>query len=166
MVAAKVNFTNNEQEMEQFIEASKMMKELGGEEQYEYSYVEPQPGENDAMKDTATKSKLQAERDGLAEQYEQATVGWIKNNGAEREAAQAKRDELAEALRVNYWKLDPYVRARSFYDRKGMIRPGGQLDFYPGEEKAGSSTVAANGTGKTVETAEVQTSVEHVETAS
>jgi hypothetical protein len=158
-----VHFTNNEKEMEEFIDSSRIMKELGGEKEYNYHYIEPQPGENDLMKDVATKNMLQGERNSLVEQYEQTTLEWIRQKGAERDAAQAKRSELDEALRVNYWKLDPFIRARSLYDRQGIINPGGHLNFYPEKEKASVSAVPANGTDKAIETAEVEATVEHVE---
>jgi CRAL/TRIO domain len=47
----------------------------------------------------------------------------------------AQRDRLATALTADYWALDPYVRARSLYDRLGVIGPGGVVDFYPEEKK-------------------------------
>lgn len=163
VVASKVHFTNNEKEMEEFIDSSRIMKELGGQEEYEYQYIEPQTGENDLMKDLATKNTLQAERSSLVEQFEQTTLQWIREKGAEREAAQAKRTEIDEALRVNYWKLDPFIRARSFYDRKGIINPGGRLNFYPEKEEASISSVSVNSTDKVIETADVVATVEQVE---
>ena len=35
-----------------------------------------------------------------------------------------KRHELAIKLVDAYWKMDPYVRARSFYDKLGLVSPG------------------------------------------
>jgi hypothetical protein len=47
------------------------------------------------------------------------------------EERRKERDEVAENLRQNYWKVDPYVRARTLYDRIGLLHDGGQLAFYP-----------------------------------
>ena len=38
---------------------------------------------------------------------------------AEADRIRGKRDEVAEKLRSNYWQLDPYIRARSVYDKTG-----------------------------------------------
>lgn len=43
---------------------------------------------------------------------------------------QAKRTELAQRLRTGYWQLDPYLRAKTLYDRLGVIREGGKIQFY------------------------------------
>jgi hypothetical protein len=117
--------------MSQFIDIKRMTPELEGEEKWEYKYIEPQPGENDLMKDTATRDKIQAERNQIVDAYEKATIEWLKSTGEEAEAAKAKRTKLAADLKTNYWKLDPYIRARSLYDRIGVIKPGGVINFYP-----------------------------------
>jgi hypothetical protein len=107
------------------------MKELEGDEQFEYKYVEPVPGENDVMKDTATRDKLLKERSGMVERFEQVTKRWIAG-----EDMTAERDAIANELNENYWKLDPYVRARTLYDRIGAIGERGGF-VYPNtkEEK-------------------------------
>jgi len=42
-----------------------------------------------------------------------------------------ERSRLTEALRKNYWTLDPYIRAKSWYDRTGVLLPNGDVEFYP-----------------------------------
>jgi len=84
-------------------------------------------------------------------------------NGSSTVESAKKRNELAIKLRDDYWNLDPYLRARSFYDRVGLstflllphipaanrssVQPGGKLQFYP-EKKAepapAATPVAAN----------------------
>ncbi len=129
-MASKVNFTNNNEEMAEFVPESHVIKELGGHEDWEYKYIEPVPGENDIMKDTATRDKLLIEREALVKDYEKSTLDWIHGVG-DAEKTKTRRHELAVSLREDYWRLDPYVRARSFYDRSGMIQPGGKINFYP-----------------------------------
>ena len=129
VVAAKVNFTNNPKELQEFMDLSKVPKELDGEEDWEYKYVEPVPGENDKLKDTATRDKLLATREELVKEYEESTAEWIHN--PEAFGVNEKRNAAAAKLRKSYFDLDPYVRARSYYDRIGMIGQGGQVDFYP-----------------------------------
>jgi hypothetical protein len=99
------------------------------------------------MADEATRTKLQAERNAIVARYETAVQEWVREGPKPESLADRRRarDEVAEELRANYWVLDPYVRARTLYDRMGMIRPAGELAFYSKEAPAAA-------TGKTVET--------------
>lgn len=148
VVASKVQFTNNVEEMSEFVPRSQILAELGGDENWEYKFVEPVPGENDLMKDTATRDKLLKERENIVDAYEKATLEWINSEGKTPEI-KTRRTELAKELRDDYWKLDPYVRAKSLYDRTGVINPGGKLDFYP---KAKGETAPAVAAAPAVET--------------
>lgn len=130
--------------MEEFVPASQIIKELNGPEDWSYNYVEPVPGENDKMKDTETRDKLLAQRQNIVKEFEDATLEWIYDSGKD-ETVKRKRNEIAIKLRDDYWKLDPYVRARSYYDRIGMINPGGRLQFYPGKTVTPAPVVASNG---------------------
>jgi hypothetical protein len=127
VVAQKVNFTSNKAELSEFIDPFQQMKELGGDEPFEYSYIEPVTGENDKMKDVTARDKIQSERDQLVSDYEASTLAWVDGDSK----AKDKRKSIAGSLATNYWRLDPYIRARSLYDRLGIIGPGGKLDFYP-----------------------------------
>lgn len=98
------------------------------------------------MNDTATRDKLLEERANVVKEFETATQEWIQNSAAP--PVLQKRSALAEQLRTGYWKLDPYVRARTVYDRNGLIKPGGVVEYYsktngaaaaPAPEKVASS---------------------------
>jgi len=127
-----VHFTNNVKEMEEFIAVKQLPKELEGEEDWEYAFVEPTPGENDQMKDTATRDRLLAAREMLVKEFEDTTAQWIQHPEGEKAAEiKARRATLATQLREDYWRVDPYLRARSLYDRTGVLQAGGKIDFYP-----------------------------------
>lgn len=131
---------------------SNIIKELGGDEDWEYKYIEPSPSENDAMKDIATRDSLLIEREKNVEEYEKATLEWVEGTGNKEE-----RTRIAGMLRDGYWVLDPYVRARSYYDRVGLIGPGGKPQFYPGRADVSPVPVVApavNGAPKPIETSE------------
>ncbi|KAJ9658914.1 phosphatidylinositol transfer protein csr1 [Coniosporium apollinis] len=130
VVAGKVHFTKNVEELETYVPRTQIPRELGGDEDWEYRYVEPQPGENDAMKDVQSRQRLVEEREGLVRRYEELLLDWI-GGGGEAAGRSEERNRIAEELRRNYWNLDPYVRARSLYDRTGVIQRGGALQFYP-----------------------------------
>ena len=150
VVAAKVHFTRHLEDLEQFVAKDHIPKELGGDDPWTYSFTEPHPEVEDRlMSDEATKKKLLEERQGTVKEYEKLTQQWIHNS--QEESLAKKRDELADSLRRGYWDLDPYLRARTLYDRTGIIGKGGQVTFYPGANgtAATSTTTTAASTTST-----------------
>lgn len=129
VVASKVHFISGAKELEKLIPREHIIKELGGQEDWEYKYVEPIPGENDRLKDTETREKLLKERTELGDELYKTTAEWI--SGCKSDALLSRRKEIVEKLRDNYWQGDPYIRARSLMDRTGVIKEGGKIDFYP-----------------------------------
>lgn len=122
--------------MEEFIAPNHILKELDGDEDWQYKYLEPVPGENDKMKDTETRDRLLATREQLYADYEAATIEWIQTPEDEQShKIKARREAIAAKLREDYWILDPYLRARSLYDRTGVLQLGGKLDYYPKPEE-------------------------------
>ncbi|KAK3290761.1 CRAL-TRIO domain-containing protein [Chaetomium fimeti] len=144
VVANKVHFTNNAKEMEEFIPLKHIPKDLEGEEDWTYQYAEPAEGENAPLADAATRDRLLAAREALYKEYEAAVLEWIASGADQAKAAEIKtrRNAIAARLREDYWNVDPYVRARSYYDRIGVLLPGGKLDWYP-EPKAAAAPAAA-----------------------
>lgn len=137
VVAGKVHFVKTPEELEAYIPRSQIPTELGGDEKWEYKYIDPEEGENDRMKDTSTREALQSTRAEIVRKYEAAVSAWIHEAPQEAEALKQRREErdaVAEELRSNYWKLDPYVRARTLYERLGVLQEGGKLEFYPKKE--------------------------------
>jgi len=129
VVAAKVHFTNELKDLEVFIDESNIIKELGGPLEWEYEYVDPLPDENRCMQDSEARDQLEVQRQELTRKYERVVLNWI-GDGVPSEGSDDKtideqrrrRDEIALQLRNNYWELDPYVRARTLYDRIGVLR--------------------------------------------
>ncbi|KAL2210634.1 CRAL/TRIO domain-containing protein [Sarocladium strictum] len=143
VVASKVHFTNNKNDMSEFIAPSQILKELGGDEDWEYKYVEPVAGENVKMKDVETRDRLVKAREELVKEFEAETLKWIKTpEGEEGKKIKARRDELAAKLKVDYWNLDPYVRARSLYDRTGALKSDGNVDWYAVKKEETNGTAA------------------------
>ncbi|KAI3291228.1 hypothetical protein DTO002I6_6061 [Penicillium roqueforti] len=144
VVAAKIHFTKNRQDLEQYIHPSQILKELEGDEDWEYKYVEVPENENPKMADKETRDTLVAERQKLAKEIQDVTVEWISTSFKKKtdaaSAAKEKRNSLIEQLRAQYWVLDPYVRARSLYDRLNIVQGGGKINFYPGLEKGAETS--------------------------
>jgi hypothetical protein len=130
VVAAKVHFTNNRSDLEKYIEPSQLLKDLGGKSDWTYKYTEPIPGENDKMKDTETRDRLLQQREELVKKFEATTLQWIEHpDGDQGKELKAKRHQLAAELKEDYWRLDPYIRARSLYDRQGVLQAGGRVNW-------------------------------------
>ena len=144
VVAAKVHFTNGVEDLSEYIPRSQIIKDLGGTEDWEYKYIEPLPEENASMNNTAAKEEVEATRKQQIAEYEGKIFEWIQ--GASN---QPQRDELAQNLRATYWKLDPLIRARSLYDRTGMLQKDGTINYYPSQtlkaENMPSQAVNTNG---------------------
>ncbi|KAF2129754.1 CRAL/TRIO domain-containing protein [Dothidotthia symphoricarpi CBS 119687] len=144
IVASKVHFAKNIDELQKYVPRSQIPADCGGDEKWQYAYPEPIAGENDRMKDVATKQSLLAQRKSIVERYETTVLDWVRTGreGQGADGRRQERDAVAEELRQNYWQADPYVRARSLYDRMGVIGDGGKVDFYPQARKENAKPAA------------------------
>lgn len=131
VVASKIHFTKSVEDMEVFIPRSNIIKELGGDDDWEYTYLEPVTGENDLIVNGASiRAQLQAKRDEQVKEYEALTRTWIAAGPDDVAKVRNERFRVAALLRDGYWEMDPYVRARTVYDRTGVLGVKGKLDFY------------------------------------
>lgn len=128
VVAAKISFTKNSQDMNEYIESQYIPKELGGEREYEYEYEEPVEGENRYQEDEDTRNKIDQERLELGMKFQQATIDWIRaSDQKSSDEAQQRKDAITRKLQEAYWRYDPYGRGRTILDRNG------QFKFFQGE---------------------------------
>lgn len=132
VIVSKIQFTKSVKDLETYIPRERIFKELGGPEDWEYKYIEPEQNENKRMDDTTTREALEDERRDIVRELLTTTSSWITatatKDNEQLKTSKARRDELAEQLSANYWKLDPYVRARNCLDRAGIIP---DIDFQP-----------------------------------
>ncbi|KAL4894852.1 CRAL-TRIO domain-containing protein [Aspergillus ambiguus] len=135
----KIHFTRSVDDIEQFIAREHIVSELGGDDDWEYEYTEPDPEENEIMDDYMTRNVLFAERQGIADEFLAATSQWIASSRAKDSLGVSEashyREETVEQLRTNYWRLDPYIRARNCLDRAGIIQEGGKVEHYPSSKQ-------------------------------
>ncbi|RDW63658.1 hypothetical protein BP6252_11203 [Coleophoma cylindrospora] len=131
VVAKKVKFVGSVKELEEYIPRKQIIAELGGDEQWTYEYLEPVEGENDRMQDTKRRTELEAAHYALIQAYEKNTAEWINSRTSLPTELKARRKTLAARLGESYWQLDPYIRARTHYDRAGILNAGGKVNFYP-----------------------------------
>ncbi|KAF2835782.1 CRAL/TRIO domain-containing protein [Patellaria atrata CBS 101060] len=138
VVASKIHFAKTIDELSAFIPRTQIPRELGGDEAWDYVYPappDPATAENPKLSDAATRGKIEVERGELAKRYEEVVLEWVAGEKEGKEV-EGERNGVAEELRKNYWKLDPYMRARSLYDRSGVLGEGGVVNFYPEKKQA------------------------------
>ncbi|KAJ5606458.1 CRAL-TRIO domain-containing protein [Penicillium lagena] len=156
VVASKIHFTKNREDLEEFIAPERLPKELEGDEDWEYEYSEVQTGENVQMEDKEKRDVLVKQRHDLAKEIQDVTIDWIKASGKKDTdavaAAKQKREGLVEQLRKQYWDLDPHIRARSLYDRLNIVQGGGKIEFYPVAEKKETEPTVDENTAAATET--------------
>ncbi|KAK3837841.1 MAG: CRAL-TRIO domain-containing protein [Linnemannia elongata] len=137
VVASKVRFTRKDQDLLEYIPAEHLPSRYkGGLDKYEYKYIHAQEGENDHMADTASKDLFVAEWKALMWKFEALTREWVqlgteKQVDLERteEVVVKERQELAKQLRVAYFKMDPYIRARNLFHRQGVALSDGGVKW-------------------------------------
>ena len=140
VVASKVHFTRSVNDLDKFIPRDQIPRELAGDEDWEYKYIEPEENENEIMKDTEARDSLMYERMMIGLRMLAATGAWISTaqysegsaNEAQVEELKARRNGVIEEFRQNYWKLDPYIRARSLIDRAGGLNRDGTVVVHAG----------------------------------
>lgn len=121
VVASKISFTRNYNDMSKFIADEYIPKELGGKREHEYEYIEPEDGENALLKDEAKFKEIDDKRYQWGVEFQEATLDWIQASDDDaRKKAQDKKNELAEKLRASYWEFDKYYRRATVFDRNGL----------------------------------------------
>lgn len=130
VIASKIHFTSGTKGLLEFIDKSNLQKNFGGEDDWEYEYIEPSPGENYRMQ-SEKKDDARAERDELMVQFENLTLEWAALDPTSEEGKEkaAGRSALAGKLGGSFWKLDPYVRARTYYHRAAVIDEQGNVNY-------------------------------------
>ena len=119
VVQAKIKFSNKPHELEEFVSRSRLSKAMGGTLDWEWKYSEPMEGENDLMKDTATRDAIRKEYEAIANQWIDVTQQWCNSPSHDLEY---RRIVLMAQLRLKWYQLEPYIRARTVYSRNGVLR--------------------------------------------
>lgn len=132
VVRAKVQFTKNTEDLQVHIHKDHLIKQLGGVSEWKWEYEPIVPGENSAQSDEAGKKAALDERESIISEHERLTRAWIDSDDADLGKA---RKAVDYQCRVQSFELDPYVRGRGIYHRKGNIVGNGLVTFhYPGLE--------------------------------
>ncbi|KAJ1680203.1 phosphatidylinositol transfer protein csr1 [Spiromyces aspiralis] len=128
VVAAKIQFAKNGDGLRQFIDNDQLLASRGGSNKYEYQYVFPKPGENDLMKDQATRDALVEKRREIIKRLEEATRQWVYADSDNNERMEEEREQYIKDYIEVSRKLEDYARARHLYHRLGVVTKDG-LDW-------------------------------------
>lgn len=118
VVASKIVFTKNINELTKFISKEQVPKYLGGENDFDLdNYIAPDGSKDEALKDTNAKEALLKMRDELILRYKEVTVQWIETDDSQKSKdLWDKRIALGQEITNNYRELDKHIRSRSYYD--------------------------------------------------
>ncbi|KAM5349743.1 hypothetical protein ACJ41O_006248 [Fusarium nematophilum] len=135
IISSKIQFTSGTNGLSQFISKDNLQTCYGGQDDWEYKYIDPTTAENERLLLEEKKVKIHAEREEIIDRFNRLTAEWTS---LEPELVLAKekdgeRSKLVEQLQLNYWKLDPHTRARTYYHRVGVINGEGEVDFKAAE---------------------------------
>ncbi|RHZ85251.1 hypothetical protein Glove_68g25 [Diversispora epigaea] len=127
VVAAKIYFTQSNQELFNFIPENHLSEELGGTDKWKYEYVPYQENENYRLADEATRKVKMEVRKSLELEFDELNKQWIKD--PHNVQMKDKRNQLKVQLRKAQLELDPYLRARTYYHRIGVLQGDGSCDW-------------------------------------
>ena len=134
VVRDKIKFSSKVADVADYISASKMRKAMGGTLDWEWDYIEPQPGENKLLKDTATRGKIEDELNELTSEFEEVTRKWISEGQNDKDTPDLtyRREVLGKQIRLKIYQLVPYTRAKNVYQRAGILKDDGSFTWeYP-----------------------------------
>ncbi|SNX87831.1 related to CSR1 - phosphatidylinositol transfer protein [Melanopsichium pennsylvanicum] len=134
VVRDKIKFSSKAHDLAELVPASKIRKGMGGTMDWDWDYIEPQAGENDIMKDTKSRKKIEAEMKELTDEFEKVTREWFETtaNDDENEDLAYRREVLAKQVRLKNYQLQPFVRAKNIYQRSGLMTMDGTVTWeYP-----------------------------------
>lgn len=123
VVASKVHFTKSTADLEQFVDNKYIPVSLGGQDKFEPVYEPPKEDENAlVIGDSQEKEQLLNERKAIIEEVLAVTTKWIEADDADASAKYlAEKIAVGNKLVDNYVKLDKYIRARTVFDRWGLL---------------------------------------------
>ncbi|KAF3008392.1 hypothetical protein E8E13_000469 [Curvularia kusanoi] len=131
VIASKIHFTSGNKGMHEFIPRDNLQKCFGGDDDWEYKYVEPTASENEQLYDAEKKGELLDQKTALINTFNQLTVEWatLELDGSMAKAKDDQRRDVAQELERKYWQLDPHIRSTTYYDRVGVLTRDGVVDF-------------------------------------
>ncbi|RKP07092.1 CRAL-TRIO domain-containing protein, partial [Thamnocephalis sphaerospora] len=131
VVASKFQCARKVNDLQEYIDPSWLLPSLGGTDERGFTYLPYRKEDDYRLNDEAGRAEHQAALDALNTRFVAQTRDWIAagENAAALETASKERDGTADEMRTAFFKLDPYVRSRTFYHRLGVLGEDGSCDW-------------------------------------
>ncbi|KAF9957610.1 hypothetical protein BGZ65_001956 [Modicella reniformis] len=135
VVAAKVCFTRSDPDLLQYIPETHLPDRYkGGKDKYKYAYIHSKAEENKRMEDQVTKEEVVARWKDTFWRFESLTREWINvgtkdDSGRSEQEIEMEREQCAKDLRVAFFKMDPYIRARNLFHRMQAANDDGRVEW-------------------------------------
>ncbi|KAF8983885.1 hypothetical protein BGZ46_009342 [Entomortierella lignicola] len=127
VIRAKIKFTHNHRDLEEFIERDQLMsdKAYNGLDKAPYEFVPPAPGENRLLEeDSEAKQRAIAKRKELELTFERLTEIWQgQKQLSSNVAVMQERNDVGRRMAEEWWATAPYTRAKTLYHRIGTVIP-------------------------------------------
>ncbi|CAO1613043.1 unnamed protein product [Jaminaea pallidilutea] len=119
VVRSKVVFMSKPSECEHLVPADRLIAELGGDVDFEFTkaWVEPREGENKV--DEEERKKRGEHYQSLGNEYEEVTKKWAEGDTSKE--LLEKRHILVKKLRVAQFEKEPFVRGKTQLHRDGTL---------------------------------------------
>jgi hypothetical protein len=125
VIRAKIQFTNNSKDLEEFVAPDQLMKNKSyeGQDETPYHYIEPSPNENHLLLEPSeAKQRAITRRKEMELTFERLTEVWQGQKQLSSSAAVIQeRNEVGQRMADIWWAAEPYTRARTVYHRMGAI---------------------------------------------
>ncbi|QPG73485.1 hypothetical protein FOA43_000796 [Brettanomyces nanus] len=123
VVASKIVFTNTVEDLAKHIDRKHILKELDGDDDFEWNYLEPTESKNGLLSDNKEeKEAVEEERKQIIARFIQKTIEWIEApDDITSKNLLKEKIQIGRELGDNYKTLDGYIRNRGVYDRLGDI---------------------------------------------
>lgn len=122
VVASKVHFTKNADDLAKFADKKFIPKDLGGNDDYKPEYIKPTKENAGTLPKDEKFEQLWKDRQELTYTFIETTLAWIKAKSAKESTELLDlKIQLGAELAKNYLELDPYIRSRGVFDRDGAI---------------------------------------------
>lgn len=124
VVAGKIHFTKDIGDLSNFVDLKHLPDYLGGDDQYDAEYIEPEDWElTPPKKKDIVYRRLRVERDELMMSFMEATIRWVEAINPDTSSKYLEdKINLEYRLSENYINLDPYLRNSGIYDRLGALK--------------------------------------------
>ncbi|KAJ2802350.1 phosphatidylinositol transfer protein csr1 [Coemansia guatemalensis] len=129
-LSARIVFAKTIDDVLNFVDKDQLPEELGGQSTFATKFVLPREGENKAMTDLVNRKHAEENWRECISVFKEATRKWHRQvANSDSKACVDARDNAAHELGLAEHKLSIYTRARSNFERLGLVNEDGCLDL-------------------------------------